>query len=113
MWDDFLGVSIKGVTDARVDAMTKVFDYDYKTCYEKTDALLRKIPNASVYRKEKDMIAIYVIDPNTTPVGVFFREIDPGHTQVEVSSESTPTKELVANSIFSGMVLKEAGKGGE
>lgn len=100
IWKEFLGVSTKGIEEARADALTKVFDCDYKTCYEKAEALLRKMPNVSIYRKDKSMIAIYVINPDTTPVGIFFKEIDSGHTQVEVSSGSTPTKEWVANTVF-------------
>jgi len=99
-WKEFLGVSTKGIEEARADALTKVFDYDYKTCYEKAEALLRKMPNVSIYFKDKGMIAVYVINPNTTSAGIFFKEIDSGHTQVDVSSESTPTKEWVANNIF-------------
>ncbi len=99
-WKEFLGVSTKGIEDARVDALTKIFDCDYKTCYEKAETLLKKMPNVSTYRKDKGMIAVYVINPDTTPVGIFFKEIDSGHTQVDVSSESTPTKEWVANNIF-------------
>jgi hypothetical protein len=107
VWKEFVGVSTKGVEQARVDAMTKIFDYDYKTCYGKVEEFVKTMPAVSIYAKDKDMIAIYVVNPNTTPVGIFFKEIDSGHTQVDVSSESTPTKEWVANSIFSETVLKQ------
>lgn len=104
IWKEFAGVSTKEIEQVRADAMTKVFDYDYKTCYEKVEELLKEMPNVSIYAKDKSMIAIYVINPNTTPAGIFFKEIDSGHTQVDVSSESTPTKEWVANNIFSGII---------
>ncbi|MCX5678377.1 MAG: hypothetical protein NTY76_04640 [Candidatus Omnitrophica bacterium] len=107
VWKEFVGASTKGIEQARADAMTKVFDYDYKTCYEKVEAFVKTMPNVSIYSKDKGMIAIYVINPNTTPAGIFFKEIDSTHTQVDVSSESTPTKEWVANSIFSETVLKQ------
>lgn len=101
------GVSTKEIEAARADAMTKIFDCDYKTCYEKVEAFLKKMPNVSIYSKDKSMIAVYVINPNTTASGIFFTEIDSAHTQVDVSSASTPTKEWVANSIFSGTVVKQ------
>ncbi len=104
IWKSFLGVSTEGIEASRGDAVTKVFDYDYKACYDKLEALLKKMPNVSIYAKTKDMIAVYVINPNTTPVGLFFKAIDSGHTKVEISSESTPTKEWVARSIFSETV---------
>ena len=107
VWKEFVGVSTKGIEDARVDAMKKIFDYDHKTCYEKVEALLKKMPDVSVYYKDKGMIAIYVTNPNTTSVGIFFGSPDASHTQVDVSSESTPTKEWVANSIFSETVLPQ------
>ncbi|MBU0895296.1 MAG: hypothetical protein KJ584_01730 [Candidatus Omnitrophica bacterium] len=107
VWREIAGTSIKGVEDARVDAMKKILNYDYKTCYEKVEAFLKKMPYVSVYYKDKGMIAIYVTNPNTTSVGIFFAVTDAGHTQVDVSSESTPTKEWVANSIFSETVLPQ------
>ncbi len=107
VWREVTGTSTKGVEAARVDAMKKILDYDYKTCYEKVEACLKKMPYVSVYYKDKGMIAIYVTNPNTTSVGIFFTETDSGHTQVDVSSESTPTKEWVANSIFSEKVLPQ------
>ena len=97
----FEGTSTKDVEDTRKDASVKVFNYDYNTCYAKTEKLLQKLINASIYAKTKEMIAIYYIDPDTTPVGIFFKEIDAAHTQVEVSSPSSPTKEYVAKIVFS------------
>ena len=83
----------------------KVFEYDYKTCYEKTEALLKKMPFVNIYAKDKGMIAIYYINPDTTPVGIFFKEVDATHTQVEISSESTVAKEWIAKNIFSETVV--------
>ena len=106
-WKKVVGVSTKGIEDARVDAVSKVFDYDYKTCYDKAEALLKTMPKVSIYAKAKGMIAVYVIDPDTTPVGLFFKEIDAGHTQVEVSSGSTPTRDWVAKNVFAEALQKQ------
>lgn len=106
MWDSFAGISIKGISDARADAVSKVFDYDMKTTYEKSEALLKLMPKVSIYRKEPKLIAAYVINPDTTPVGLFFESVDGAHTKVEISSESTPVKEWVARCIFSEKVIE-------
>ncbi len=106
-WKKVVGVSTKGIEESRADAVSKVFDYDYKTCYDKTETLLKKMPKVSVFAKTKSMIAVYVIDPNTTPVGIFFKEIDAGHTQVDVASGSTPTRDWVAKNVFAETLQKQ------
>ncbi len=106
IWKTLLGVSTQEVEDFRATASVKVFDYDYKTCYEKTEGLLKKMPFVSIYTKNDAMIAVNYINPDTTPVGIFFKSVDPARTQVEVSSPSTPTKEWVAKNIFSETVLE-------
>lgn len=101
----FAGVSTKELEDLRKDAKVKVFDYDYNTCYEKVEKIIKAMPKTSIYAKDKGMIALYYIDPNTTPVGVFFKEIDAAHTQVEISSPGPDAKEWVAKNVFSETVL--------
>jgi len=103
---EFLGVSTKELEEGRSDAAVKVFDYNYDTCYKKTEAVIKAMPKVSVYAQDKGGIAFYYIDPNTTPVGVFFKEIDPAHTQVEISSPDAFAKEWVAKNVFSETVLK-------
>ena len=49
----------------------------------------------------KDMIAIYVSDEDTTPVGVFLKAIDGNSTLIEISSPSTYAKETIARIVFS------------
>lgn len=95
-----MGTSTRDVETARKDALSKVLDYDYKTCCARVEAVLAAIPHVSIYAKNKDMIAFYHIDPDTTPVGVFFTEVDPSHTRVEISSASAGTKEFIAKKIF-------------
>ena len=102
---EFLGNSTKALEECRKDAAVKIFDYDYDTCYKKTEAILKKMLKVSIYAQDKHLIAFYYIDPNTTPVGVFFKEIDPAHTEVEVASEDPDAKEWVAKNVFSETVL--------
>jgi len=95
------GISTKSLEKARKDAIIKTFSYDYFSCYTKTlDSL--KIIQAYIYTQDikKHMIAIYVSEQDTTPVGLFFKELDVSNTQLEVSSPSTYAKELIANRVF-------------
>ena len=102
----FLGISTKELEEGRPDALVKVFDYNYDTCYKKVSSIIKAMPKVSIYAQDKGVIAFYYIDPNTTPVGVFFKEIDPAHTQVEISSRDSNAKEWVAKNVFSETVLK-------
>lgn len=102
------GVSTRSLEKGRKDAVIKSFNYDYFTCYTKTWDILKQI-GAHVYAQDikKHMIAIYVSQEDTTPVGIFFKEIDASHTQVEVSSPSTYAKELIAGKISNYLVLEK------
>ena len=101
----FLGVSTKELEAHRKDALVKVFDYDYDTCYARMEKIIRDMAKTQVYAQDTRIIAFYYIDPNVTPVGVFFTAVDSGHTKVEVSSEGPAAKEWVAKNLFSETVL--------
>ena len=103
-----LGISTKSLEEGRKDAIAKSFNYDYSTCYAKTQAILKQI-KAYIYAqdKKKSMIAIYVSATDTTPVGLFFKEIDTNNTRIEVSSSSTYTKETIAKRLFAIMEGQE------
>lgn len=98
------GLSTKTLEDGRKDAITKTFDYDYFTCYAKTRDTLKRI-NAHPYAHgiKRHMIAVYVSEEDTTPVGLFFKEIDAARTRIEVSSPSLYAKELISKRVFSGL----------
>jgi len=95
-----LGISTKALEDGRKDALVKVLNYDCKTCYDKTEAILKAMPKTSIYAKSNSMIAVYYVDPNTDPVGIFFKEVDAGHTQVEVTSPNPASKEWVSKNVL-------------
>jgi hypothetical protein len=101
-----LGNSVKILEEGREQAYVKIFDYDSKTSYEKAMAVLCKMPYVSIYATNSQMIAVYYVNPNTTPVGVFFTPIDAARTQVEVSSPSRSAKEWVARNVFSETVIQ-------
>jgi len=96
------GVSTRALEDNRKTAITKAFNYDYFTCYTQTLDILKTM-QAHIYTQsiKKHMIAIYVSEQDTTPVGLFFKEIDATNTQVEVSSLSTYAKEFISGKVFS------------
>ncbi len=95
------GLSTVELERQRPEAISKVFNFDYPACYAKTQDILKQI-GAYIYAKnnKKQMIAIYLTSEDTTPVGLFFKEVEPGKTRVEVSSLSTYGKEIIARRVF-------------
>lgn len=98
------GISTQELENSRGKSIKKVFKYDYFTCYAKTKDALTTI-GAYIYAedKEKDLIAIYVSRKDTTPVGLFFLDIDNIHTQIEIASPSTFARDLIAEKIFANL----------
>ncbi|MFH1414070.1 MAG: hypothetical protein ABIG56_04420 [Candidatus Omnitrophota bacterium] len=98
----FVGTSIKVLEEERKDALKSMFPYDYFTCYTKTLDILKKY-DSYVYAEDikKYMIALYVSRQDTTPVGLFFIEIDKNNTQIEISSPSKFARELISQRIYS------------
>ena len=94
------GISIKELESDRKSAILKTFSGDYFSCYTKTLDSLKKM-GAYVYAEDvkKKMIAIYVSQDDTTPVGFFFKEIDQSNTQIEVSSPSAYAKQYFADKL--------------
>jgi len=95
------GVSTKILVDGRKDALVKAFDYDYATTNAKVLAVLDEV-KAYIYAKDAfdHLIAVYVSEKDTTPVGIFLKTVDANKTQIEISSPSTYAKEWFANKIF-------------
>jgi len=104
----FAGVSTKVLEEGRKDAIMETVSLDYATCYAKALETV-KSHGAYVYSGDikNHMIAFYVSDEDTTPVGVFFEERDARNTQWEVSSPSNHAKELFAKHLSSAFNPKE------
>ena len=100
----FAGVSTKVIEQSRKDAITKTFNYDYNTCYNKVKRILKE-RGSYIYAEDlkKQLLAIYVSEQDTTPVGLFFKKIDANNTQIEVSSPSTYAKEFIATRVSSAL----------
>ena len=109
----FLGVSTKVLEEGRKNAISKDCAYSRQECYDMVKKELVK-GGSYVYKEDKsrDMLALYVSENDTTPVGIFFKEVDASKTQLEVSSPSKYAKELIAKAVFS-VLEKTATKGKE
>jgi len=121
MGKGFLGVSTQVLEEGRKDALKKSFAIEYKDCYVKVkDILAKNMPAKNMPAKDvstnevlapyiysedsqKKMIAIYLSQADTTPVGIFFTQESGASTLIEISSPSTYAKEEIANRIFSGL----------
>ncbi|MGA2774816.1 MAG: hypothetical protein ABSE81_01995 [Candidatus Omnitrophota bacterium] len=104
----FAGISTKVLEDERKDDALKItFKHDYSSCYKNIMDVLT-INKCYIYTTDprKDLIALYVSEDDTTPVGIFLTEIDKGTTLIEVSSPSTYAKETIAKIIFSAFDKK-------
>ena len=110
----FAGISTKELEAGRKSAIVKTFDYDYFTAFTKTLDALKEM-NAYIYTQDikKHMIAIYVSESDTTPVGIFFKELSAASTQIEVSSPSTYSKEAISQKLFQALSPKSEEKKGE
>lgn len=100
----FAGVSTKILEDKREKAISKDFSGDPAVIHDKIIDILKK-EGAYIYRDDlkRNLIALYVSESDTTPVGVFLTEVDKNNTRIEVSSPSTYGKEVIADIIFSSL----------
>ncbi|MDP2928359.1 MAG: hypothetical protein Q8N80_06150 [Candidatus Omnitrophota bacterium] len=108
MGKGFIGVSTQVLEEKRKDALKKSFVLDYDGCYVKVKEILKgnvKEKESPVYAEDakKKMIAVYLTQIDTTPVGIFFTEEPGGNTLIEISSPSIYAKEEIANRIFTGI----------
>lgn len=105
----FAGVSTRSIEENRKSAIIKTIECDYNTCYNKAKEILARHIGAYIYAQDlkKHMLAVYVSGEDTTPVGLFFKEIDAANTQVEVSSPSTYAKEFIAGKVLPALEKEE------
>lgn len=110
-----LGVSTRVLEEERKEAIRKEFNYDLITCHNKVRQILKDI-GSYIYCDdlEKDMLAVYVSEEDTTPVGIFLTSVGKEKTLIEVSSPSVYGKEAVSKSIFASLttgIIKPLQKG--
>jgi hypothetical protein len=95
----FIGISTKEVEQARPNAISKVFNYDLSASYNKTEAALKEI-GSYIYAKKPGMIACYNTSTDTTPVGIFFKDVDGANTEIQVASPSSAVRDDLAEKLF-------------
>lgn len=111
----FAGVSTKVLEDNRKEAKVKDFGFSLDITRSKVKAALKE-EGSYIYSEglSSNLIAVYVSDKDTTPVGIFLTPLDENNTRIEVSSPSTYGKEVIADAIFnslSGIVKPKVEKG--
>ncbi len=100
----FAGLSTKVLEDTRKDAITKDFNIGFDISRSRIKSAL-KDNKSYIYREDPscNLIAVYVSESDTTPVGVFLTSLDKDNTRVEISSPSTYGKEAIAKVIFDAL----------
>lgn len=100
----FVGVSTKVLEDNLNIAKAREFEMDFNSCYFKAQGILADI-GSYVYVKDnaKKLIAVYVSEQDTTPVGLFFKSKTKSRTQILVSSPSNYARDVMAEKVFSAI----------
>ncbi len=97
------GLSTRVLEEKRGSAITKNFACDYNTGYAKIKDILFRM-GCYIYseNKQKRMIAFYISEADTTPVGIFL--VENGQAlDVQVSSASTYGKEHISSVLFTAL----------
>jgi len=102
----FLGISTKNLEDLRPEAIKETIYANLDTCYTNSLEILRK-SKSYVYAEDRKngLIAVYLSETDTSPVGIFFTEIGKRNTLVEISSPSHYAKESVATELLSKLLI--------
>jgi hypothetical protein len=105
----FAGVSTKILEDGRQNAVKRSYPVDYATCLKAVNAALAENKSYVYARTEEPrMIAFYLTQEDTTPVGVFMTDQGGSATEVAVSSPSRYAKEFIADKIAAQFNKKPA-----
>lgn len=96
-----VGVSTKIIDDYRATALIRKYNCSYDICKARVIKVLKNA-EYSIYAQDenKGLIAAYVSEVDTTPVGVYITEVDAYNVKLEVSSPSPYSKEILAAKIF-------------
>lgn len=104
-----LGTSDRALYAAREKGKTETFAYDYKTCYSSVIVVLKELQaDIFLHSEKKQRIVAMEFEGfnNTTAAGIFFTQITPSSTKIEVSSLSPKLLEYVSAKIFSALKEK-------
>jgi hypothetical protein len=97
----FAGISTKVLEDSRPSALSKTIPAGFEECFARTEGFL-SAAGCYLYAKDKNkgLLAVYVSETDTTPVGCFLSGAEAGTTRLEVSSAGTAAREFVAGKVF-------------
>lgn len=97
----FAGISTKVLEESRSSALNKTIPAAFEECFARTEVFL-SAAGCYLYAKDKNkgLLAVYVSETDTTPVGCFLSRVDSGTTKLEVSSPGTAAREFVAGKVF-------------
>ena len=100
----FAGLSTKVLEDTRKDAVAKDFNASFDEARSTIKNALKE-NHSYIYREDStcNLIAVYVSESDTTPVGIFLTSLDKDNTKVEISSPSTYGKEVIAKVVFNAL----------
>jgi hypothetical protein len=93
------GLSTKILEEKRGEALKTTYDCQLAKCYTDVARMLNNTSSYIYARKPNQMLAIYISEEDTTPVGIFFTKISDTQTQVEVSSPSVYGKEAISRRV--------------
>jgi hypothetical protein len=107
-----VGLSTRSLERSRTTALADQFNCSLAACQKFVRDEVRSM-GSYIYADSarKNLIAIYVLENDTTPVGIFLTEVDADTTRIEVSSPSSRAKELIAGRLFARLKIKLAGPG--
>jgi hypothetical protein len=100
-----LGTSTSALENEKV-RYSKIFDKDIAYCYKETLEALKKWGAVVFLQRDKDCIIAVKLDRifnsciDTTEVGIFFKEIGPDKTQVDVTSLNYQLGQFVSENLF-------------
>jgi len=108
-----MGVSIKSLKEEQIGGESKVFNYDYNFCYEKTLEVLREM-GVYVFQKNKGEHYIVAMNfdkifkkcINTTEVGIFFEEMENKRTKIDITCGNLHLVKFASEEIFSRLKKK-------
>jgi len=101
------GTSTRILEDHINDALVREYTLDTAAARDRARRGLLAT-GSYIYREEKakQLIAVYVSEADTTPVGLFFEEADRNRTRIRFSSPSTYAKELIAERVDQALSAK-------
>jgi hypothetical protein len=108
------GLSTRSLERTRTSAAADEFSCSLAACQKLVRDEVRSM-GSYIYAdsSRKNLIAIYVSENDTTPVGIFFTEVNADTTRIEVSSPSSRAKELISGRLFARLKMKLAGASGD